>query len=70
MAEKDETPTRGISKVKLAIGAVSLFLFVVGLKRSFRTDEGREILKSDAERMGGESGGTPRGRPGGGKRPS
>lgn len=39
---KDE----GVSKVKIALGAASLFLFLVGLKRSFRTDEGKEILSS------------------------
>jgi len=32
-------PKPGVSKVKLAIGAASLFLFIVGLKRSFRLDE-------------------------------
>lgn len=29
----------GISKVKLAIGAASLFLFIVGVKRSYQHDE-------------------------------
>jgi hypothetical protein len=32
----------GVSKVKLALGAASLFLFIVGIKRSFRSD-GREV---------------------------
>lgn len=32
-----------ISNLKLAIGAASLFLFIVGVKRTFRTDEGKEI---------------------------
>jgi hypothetical protein len=32
-------PKPGVSKVKLAVGAASLFLFIVGLKRSFRMDE-------------------------------
>ena len=49
MREESESQNRGISKLKLAVGAASLFLFVVGLKRSFRTEEGREILKKDAE---------------------
>ena len=31
------------SKLKLALGAASLFLFLVGLKRTFRTDDGRYI---------------------------
>ena len=39
----------GISKVKLAVGAASLFLFIVGVKRTFRTDEGREILQDEIE---------------------
>lgn len=42
---------RGISRWKLALGAASLFFFVVGVKRSFRTDDGREILQSDADRL-------------------
>jgi hypothetical protein len=29
-----------VSKVKLALGAASLFLFIVGVKRSFHMDEG------------------------------
>lgn len=33
----------GISKVKLAVGAASLFLFIVGLKRTFRTDDGAVV---------------------------
>jgi hypothetical protein len=33
----------GISKLKLAIGAASLFLFLVGLKRTFRADDGSEL---------------------------
>ena len=36
----------GISKVKLALGAASLFFFLVGLKRSFRKDDGTEILSN------------------------
>ena len=39
----------GISKWKLAIGAASLFFFVVGVKRSFRTEEGHEISQRDAD---------------------
>jgi hypothetical protein len=38
----------GISKVKLALGAASLFFFLIGLKRSFRKDDGSEVL-DDAE---------------------
>jgi hypothetical protein len=42
----EEAKNAGVSKVKIALGAASLFLFLVGLKRSFRTDEGKEILSS------------------------
>jgi hypothetical protein len=40
---------RGISKVKLVLGAASLFFFVIGVKRSFRTDSGEEILSDVGE---------------------
>src|SRR5688572_12197463 len=33
----------GISKLKLALGAASLFFFIVGVKRSFRRDDGTEV---------------------------
>ncbi len=40
MDKDPATETRtGVSKVKLAIGAASLFLFIVGVKRSFRMDD-------------------------------
>ena len=53
----------GISKVKLALGAASLFFFVIGVKRSFRTDDGQEI-RGDAREAGdaGDAAATPRGR--------
>lgn len=36
---EDEKPAdQGISKVKLAIGAASLFLFIIGVKRTFQMD--------------------------------
>ena len=38
-AEKGKTDDQGISKVKLAIGAASLFLFIIGVKRTFRMDQ-------------------------------
>jgi hypothetical protein len=41
----------GVSKWKLALGAASLFFFLVGVKRSFRTEEGEEISKHDADRL-------------------
>ena len=31
--------TGGVSKMQLAVGAASLFLFIVGLKRTFRVEE-------------------------------
>jgi hypothetical protein len=37
--QKEDGTKQGVSKVKLAIGAASLFLFIVGLKRSFRMEE-------------------------------
>lgn len=40
--KSDEKP--GVSKVQLAVGAASLFLFIVGLKRTFRVDEERQKL--------------------------
>ena len=36
----DEKST--VSTVQLAVGAASLFLFIVGLKRTFRVEEARE----------------------------
>ena len=49
MPQTNETPPGGISKWKLALGAASLFLFIVGVKRSFRTEEGKEIHQREAE---------------------
>lgn len=34
-------PDPGVSKLKLAVGAASLFLFIVGLKRTFHMDDAR-----------------------------
>ena len=36
-----------VSTVQLAVGAASLFLFIVGLKRTFRVDEARETGAPD-----------------------
>lgn len=49
MTKEEGAKSGGISKVKLAVGAASLFLFIVGVKRSFRTDEGREIQQDEIE---------------------
>lgn len=32
----------GVSKVKLAVGAASLFLFIIGVKRTYQMDEAQE----------------------------
>lgn len=37
----------GISKVKLAIGAASLFLFIVGVKRTYHSGEGESATVAD-----------------------
>jgi hypothetical protein len=37
--ETDRDDKQGVSKVKLALGAASLFLFIVGLKRTFQMEE-------------------------------
>ena len=36
-----------VSKVQLAVGAASLFLFIVGLKRTFRVEEANEAGAAD-----------------------
>lgn len=36
--DAEKTADQGISKVKLALGAASLFLFIIGVKRTFRMD--------------------------------
>lgn len=47
--EPGRTSKGGISKVKLAIGAASLFLFIVGVKRSYRSHESEGPDISDRE---------------------
>lgn len=40
MSEQPTTEAgNGVSKVKIALGAASLFLFIVGVKRTFSMDE-------------------------------
>lgn len=39
----EKKPGKGMSKTALALGAVGLFLFIVGVKRRHRLDEEREI---------------------------
>jgi hypothetical protein len=38
-----------VSTVKLAVGAASLFLFIVGLKRTFHVDEARGTRTTEEE---------------------
>ena len=38
-----------VSTVQLAVGAASLFLFIVGLKRTFHVDSTRAAQTSDAD---------------------
>jgi hypothetical protein len=50
----------GVSKVKLALGAASLFLFIVGLKRTFTPDTapgGAEVRDEPPLRDGTGAGG-------------
>ena len=48
MSEQDvkKSSDEGISKVKLAVGAASLFLFIIGVKRTFQMDQ---TERSDGE---------------------
>ena len=50
MREKgpENPPDEGISKVKLALGAASLFLFIIGVKRTFRMEPGETPPESPA----------------------
>ena len=54
-----------VSTVQLAVGAASLFLFIVGLKRTFRVEDARETSPpqdGDAQQADGRStGGRARG---------
>ena len=36
--EKNDEPRKGVSKTTMLLGAAGLFLFIVGVKRGFRTD--------------------------------
>jgi hypothetical protein len=36
--EKKDEPRKRVSKTTMMLGAAGLFLFIVGVKRSFRTD--------------------------------
>ena len=45
--EKRSEEKPGVSKLQLAIGAASLFLFIVGLKRTFRVEDHRGSPATD-----------------------
>ena len=45
-----------VSKVKLAVGAASLFLFIIGVKRTFQMDEVEEPSKAGDGASGPASG--------------
>ena len=47
-AESEEKT--GVSKVQLALGAASLFLFIVGLKRTFQVEEHRAGRAASGEK--------------------
>ena len=47
---KDQEPKAGISKLKLAVGAASLFLFIVGVKRTFRVEDSQGSRTVEDER--------------------
>lgn len=46
--QKVEDEKSKVSTVQLAVGAASLFLFIVGLKRTFRVDEARGTAEPEA----------------------
>ena len=48
---KEKAGDKGISKVKLAVGAASLFLFIIGVKRTFQMDQ--QESSEGAKREGG-----------------
>lgn len=47
--ERESGDKGGISKVKLALGAASLFLFIVGVKRTYQSGEGGAAPVADRE---------------------
>jgi hypothetical protein len=53
MSEKKQEggKRQGVSNLKLALGAASLFLFIVGVKRTFKLDEVQsESTESESKR--------------------
>jgi hypothetical protein len=49
-----EPQKQSVSKVKLALGAASLFLFIVGIKRTYRRgDDGEVVSDGDDFESGG-----------------
>jgi len=58
MAAKDkrDEPRKRFSNTQMLLGAAGLFLFIVGVKRSLRTDDGRVVTTDPpAETQDGES---------------
>ena len=54
----------GVSKLKLAVGAASLFLFIVGLKRTFSVEDAQDGARTGVDEGTGrpeKAGGTHRG---------
>ena len=48
-----------VSTMQLAVGAASLFLFIVGLKRTFRVEEARGTRAAEeSDSLNGDSRGT------------
>ena len=60
--QKVEDEKSKVSTVQLAVGAASLFLFIVGLKRTFRVDEARDTAAKEAGDGQSADGGTGSGR--------
>jgi len=46
MKEESIESRAGLSKVRTALGAVSLLMFLIGIKRSFRVADGSRILQN------------------------
>lgn len=51
--QKKDRKDGGVSKVKLAVGAASLFLFIIGVKRTFQMDGAEDQTRSEETAGGG-----------------
>lgn len=54
--ESEKPADQGISKVKLALGAASLFLFIIGVKRTFQMDQNQETAPEPPPAKKGDPG--------------